>query len=59
MDLETRAIPDGTDEQAAVAFANVRWVLAAAGGTAGDIDRQSHWLDERHHDLIHDLGERG
>jgi hypothetical protein len=42
-----------------MAFANVRQVLAAAGGTAGDIDRQSHSLDERHHNLIHDLGEHG
>jgi hypothetical protein len=21
-------------------------------------DRQAHWLDERHQDLIHDLGEQ-
>lgn len=37
VDPETGATPDGTDEQAAVAFASVRRVLAAAGGTTADI----------------------
>jgi 2-iminobutanoate/2-iminopropanoate deaminase len=37
VDPETGAIPDGTDEQVAMAFANVRRLLAAAGGTVDDI----------------------
>jgi 2-iminobutanoate/2-iminopropanoate deaminase len=37
VDPGTGAIPDDTDEQVAVAFANVRRVLAAAGGTPEDI----------------------
>jgi 2-iminobutanoate/2-iminopropanoate deaminase len=37
VDPETGAVPDDTDGQVAVAFANVRRVLAAAGGTADDV----------------------
>lgn len=37
VDPDTGATPDGTDEQVAIAFANVRRVIAAAGGTVGDI----------------------
>jgi enamine deaminase RidA (YjgF/YER057c/UK114 family) len=37
VDPETGAIPDGTDEQVAMAFANVRRVLAAAGGSPEDV----------------------
>jgi 2-iminobutanoate/2-iminopropanoate deaminase len=37
VDPETGAIPDGTDEQVATAFANVRRVLAAAGGSPADV----------------------
>jgi 2-iminobutanoate/2-iminopropanoate deaminase len=37
VDPETGAIPDGTDEQVAIAFANVRRVLAAAGGSPEDV----------------------
>jgi len=37
VDPETGAVTDDTDGQVAVAFANVRRVLAAAGGTADDV----------------------
>jgi len=37
VDPETGSIPDDTDGQVAVAFANVRRVLAAAGGTPDDV----------------------
>jgi 2-iminobutanoate/2-iminopropanoate deaminase len=37
IDPETGTVPDGTDEQVAVAFANVRRVMAAAGGAVDDI----------------------
>jgi enamine deaminase RidA (YjgF/YER057c/UK114 family) len=37
VDPETGATPDDTDQQVALAFANVRRVLAAAGGTPEDV----------------------
>jgi 2-iminobutanoate/2-iminopropanoate deaminase len=37
VDPETGAIPQGADEQVAMAFANVRRVLTAAGGSVEDI----------------------
>jgi enamine deaminase RidA (YjgF/YER057c/UK114 family) len=37
VDPETGSIPDGTDEQVAMAFANVRRVLTAAGGSPEDV----------------------
>lgn len=47
MDPETGATPDGTDEQVAVAFANVRRVLAAAGGTPDDIVKCTVFVRDR------------
>lgn len=47
MDPETGATPDGTDEQVAVAFANVRRVLAAAGGTVDDIVKCTVFVRDR------------
>ena len=47
VDPETGAVPDGTDEQAALAFANVRRVLAVAGGTAGDIVKCTVFVQDR------------
>jgi len=37
VDPATGTAPDGTDEQVAMAFGNVRRVLAAAGGDVGDV----------------------
>ena len=37
VDPQTGATPDETDQQVALAFANVRRVLAAAGGTPEDV----------------------
>lgn len=47
MDPETGATPDGTDEQVAVVFANVRRVLAAAGGTPDDIVKCTVFVRDR------------
>ena len=47
VDPETGATPDGTDEQVAMAFANVRRVLAAAGGTPGDIVKCTVFVQDR------------
>src|SRR5215470_2461377 len=43
VDPETGTTPDGTDEQVAMAFANVRRVLAAAGGTPEDVVK--YWVE--------------
>ncbi len=59
VDPQTGATPAGTDEQVAMAFANVRRVLAAAGGGPEDIVKctvfvrdkairpviDKHWVD--------------
>jgi len=47
IDPETGAVPEGTDEQVAVAFANVRRVLAAAGGTVGDIVKCTVFVQDK------------
>ncbi len=47
IDPETGATPESTDEQVAVAFANVRRVLAAAGGTVGDIVKCTVFVPDR------------
>jgi len=44
---ETGVIPDDTDEQVAMAFANVRRVLAAAGGTPEDIVKCTVFVRDR------------
>ena len=44
---ETGAVPDSADEQVAMAFANVRRVLAAAGGTAGDIVKCTVFVEDK------------
>jgi len=40
-------LPDGTDEQVAMAFANVRRVLTAAGGSVGDIVKVTVFVQDR------------
>jgi len=48
IDPETGATPDDTDGQVAMAFANVRRVLAAAGGTPADhLDHRPGRLPDR------------
>jgi 2-iminobutanoate/2-iminopropanoate deaminase len=47
VDPQTGAIPDSTDEQVAMAFANVRRVLAAAGGTAQDIVKCTVFVQDK------------
>ena len=47
VDPETGAVPDDTDEQVAVAFANVRRVVAAAGGTVGDIVKCTVFVQDK------------
>jgi 2-iminobutanoate/2-iminopropanoate deaminase len=47
MDPETGTIPDGTDEQVALVFANVRRVLAAAGGTPEDVVKVTAFVQDR------------
>jgi 2-iminobutanoate/2-iminopropanoate deaminase len=47
VDPETGAIPDDTDEQVAVAFANVRRVLAAAGGAPEDVVKCTVFVRDR------------
>ena len=47
VDPETGTTPDGTDEQVATAFANVRRVLAAAGGSVGDIVKCTVFVQDR------------
>jgi 2-iminobutanoate/2-iminopropanoate deaminase len=44
---ETGATPEGTDEQVALVFANVLRVLAAAGGTAGDIVKCTVFVQDK------------
>jgi 2-iminobutanoate/2-iminopropanoate deaminase len=39
--------PDGADEQVAMVFANVRRVLAAAGGTIGDIVKCTVFVQDK------------
>jgi len=46
-DPETGATPDGTDEQVATAFANVRRVLAAAGGTVDDVVKCTVFVQDK------------
>jgi 2-iminobutanoate/2-iminopropanoate deaminase len=47
IDPETGATPDGTDEQVAVVFANVRRVLAAAGGTPEDVVKCTVFVQDK------------
>jgi 2-iminobutanoate/2-iminopropanoate deaminase len=47
IDPETGATPDGTDEQVATAFANVRRVLAAAGGTVDDVVKCTVFVQDK------------
>jgi 2-iminobutanoate/2-iminopropanoate deaminase len=47
VDPETGAVPEGTDEQVAMAFANVRRVLAAAGGTPEDVVKCTVFVRDR------------
>jgi len=46
-DPQTGAVPEGTDEQVAMAFANVRRVLAAAGGTPEDVVKCTVFVRDR------------
>jgi 2-iminobutanoate/2-iminopropanoate deaminase len=47
VDPETGSTPDGTDEQVAMAFANVRRVLAAAGGDVGDVVKCTVFVQDK------------
>jgi len=47
VDPQTGAAPDGTDEQVAMVFANVRRVLAAAGGSAEDVVKCTVFVRDR------------
>ena len=47
VDPETGAVADDTDGQVAVAFANVRRVLAAAGGTADDVVKCTVFVQDK------------
>jgi 2-iminobutanoate/2-iminopropanoate deaminase len=47
VDPQTGAMPDGTEEQVAMVFANVRRVLEAAGGTVGDIVKCTVFAQDR------------
>ncbi len=47
VDPETGTTPEDTDEQAAMAFANVRRVLAAAGGTPDDVVKCTVFVQDR------------
>jgi enamine deaminase RidA (YjgF/YER057c/UK114 family) len=47
MDPETGVIPDGTDEQVALVFANVRRVIDAAGGSVEDIVKCTVFVRDR------------
>ena len=47
VDPQTGTVPDGTDEQVAMAFANVRRVLAAAGGTVGDVVKCTVFVQDK------------
>lgn len=47
VDPETGVTPDGADEQVAMVFANVRRVLAAAGGTTGDIVKCTVFVQDK------------
>jgi 2-iminobutanoate/2-iminopropanoate deaminase len=47
IDPETGSTPDGTDEQVALAFANVRRVLAAAGGAVGDVVKCTVFVQDK------------
>ena len=46
-DPETGVTPDSTDEQVATAFANVRRVLAAAGGTVDDVVKCTVFVQDK------------
>jgi enamine deaminase RidA (YjgF/YER057c/UK114 family) len=47
VDPETGSVPDDTEGQVAVAFANVRRVLAAAGGTADDVVKCTVFVQDK------------
>jgi len=47
VDPETGKVPEGTEEQVAMAFANVRRVLAAAGGTPEDVVKCTVFVRDR------------
>jgi enamine deaminase RidA (YjgF/YER057c/UK114 family) len=47
VDPDTGAVPDDTDGQVAVAFANVRRVLAAAGGAADDVVKCTVFVQDK------------
>ena len=47
IDPETGAVPDGTDEQVAIVFANIGRVLAAAGGTPEDVVKCTVFVQDK------------
>jgi 2-iminobutanoate/2-iminopropanoate deaminase len=47
IDPETGAVPEGTDEQVAIVFANIGRVLAAAGGTPGDVVKCTVFVQDK------------
>lgn len=47
VDPETGATPEGTDEQVAMAFANVRRVITAAGGSPEDIVKCTVFVQDK------------
>ena len=47
IDPETGVTPDSTEEQVAIVFANVRRVVAAAGGTVEDIVKCTVFVQDR------------
>ena len=47
VDPDTGTVPDDTDEQVAMAFANVRRVLAAAGGSPEDIVKCTVFVQDK------------
>jgi len=47
VDPETGAVPDDTDGQVSVAFANVRRVIAAAGGRADDVVKCTVFVQDK------------
>ena len=50
-DPNTGTIPPGIEEQCALLFANIRLILAAAGGTPEDILKLTVWLKDKAHRL--------
>jgi len=46
-DPETGKVPGELDAQCRAMFANVRWVMEAAGGTPEDIVKMTVWITDR------------